>query len=58
MCDVGADIVAVFCEAPVCKQDFSYSVFDPRVTYTMKLLRFSQSGDAALRLQVPSQRCI
>ncbi|CAE7571862.1 unnamed protein product [Symbiodinium sp. CCMP2456] len=34
--------------APICKQEFSYSMFDPRVQYYIQLMRFSQSGDAAL----------
>lgn len=34
--------------APICKQEFSYSMFDPRVQYYVQLMRFSQSGDAAL----------
>jgi len=34
--------------APVCQENFAFSVLDPRVTYTVTTLRFSQSGDAAL----------
>eukprot|EP00439_Symbiodinium_sp_Y106_P084096 s46_g24.t3 len=34
--------------APICKQEFSYSMFDPRVQYYIQLMRFSQTGDAAL----------
>lgn len=32
----------------VCRQPFSFNVFDPRLMYTMTALRFSQDGDAAL----------
>jgi len=32
----------------VCRQSFSFNVFDPRLMYTMTALRFSQDGNAAL----------
>ena len=38
-------------KAPICKQPFSYAVFSPRVTYIIRLKRFSQSGDAVPGLQ-------